>query len=187
MIQVAARVLISLNDCAVARLGRGGISVSDGARDSANDPSRCPGKKRGDARMSKTHDWDRVLGLYARLERNEAIESDTDVRELCRRVARDVAVSHDDAERSLLTPSGTEALVREMRRRIFEGSRRLSQALVDSSAARKRVTWLEHERCWRVCWLLRSCRSTVNRPKPRLIMWKNRRTRMVLGFQKPSP
>jgi DUSAM domain-containing protein len=87
--------------------------------------------------MSEPHDWDRVLGLYAKLERNEAIELDSDVRALCRRVARDVAVSHDDAERALLTPSGAETLVREMRRRIFEGSRRLSRALVDSAHRKK--------------------------------------------------
>jgi DUSAM domain-containing protein len=83
--------------------------------------------------MDEPHDWDRVLALYGRLERNEVIEPDADVRDLCLRVARDVAVSHDDAERALLTPRGTETLVREMRRRIFEGSRRLSRALVDSA------------------------------------------------------
>jgi DUSAM domain-containing protein len=83
--------------------------------------------------MGPPHDWDRVLGLYARLERNEAIALDADVRDLCRRVARDVAIPHDDAERALLSPAGAETLVREMRRRIFEGSRRLSRALVDSA------------------------------------------------------
>jgi DUSAM domain-containing protein len=87
--------------------------------------------------MGEPHDWDRVLGLYAKLERNEAIELDADVRDLCRRVARDVAVSNDDAERALLTPAGAETLVREMRRRIFEGSRRLSRALVDSARRKK--------------------------------------------------
>lgn len=87
--------------------------------------------------MGEPHDWDRVLGLYARLERNEAIELNADVRELCWRVARDVAVSRDDAERALLTPSGAETLVRELRRRIFEGSRRLSRALVDSARRKK--------------------------------------------------
>ncbi|WP_257456362.1 DUSAM domain-containing protein [Archangium lipolyticum] len=83
--------------------------------------------------MGEPHDWDGVLGLYARLERNEPIELNTDVLDLCRRVARDVAVNHDEAERALLTQVGAETLVREMRRRIFEGSRRLSRALVDSA------------------------------------------------------
>ncbi len=87
--------------------------------------------------MGEPHDWDRVLGLYAKLERNEAIELNADVRDLCRRVARDIAISHDDAERALLTLAGAETLVREMRRRIFEGSRRLSRALVDSARRKK--------------------------------------------------
>ncbi|HEX8819512.1 MAG TPA: DUF2379 family protein [Archangium sp.] len=87
--------------------------------------------------MGEPHDWDRVLGLYAELERNEAIEVDADMRDLCRRVARDVAIRPDDAERALLTPAGAETLVREMRRRIFEGSRRLSRALVDSARRKK--------------------------------------------------
>ncbi|HZH79527.1 MAG TPA: DUF2379 family protein [Archangium sp.] len=87
--------------------------------------------------MGEPHDWDRVLGLYAKLERNEAIELDADARDLFRRVARDVAISHADAERALLTPAGAETLVREMRRRIFEGSRRLSRALVDSARRKK--------------------------------------------------
>jgi len=87
--------------------------------------------------MGEHHDWDRVLGLYAKLERNEAIELDADVRDLLRRVARDVAIPHDDAERALLSPAGAETLVREMRRRIFEGSRRLSRALVDSARRKK--------------------------------------------------
>jgi DUSAM domain-containing protein len=87
--------------------------------------------------MGEPHDWDRVLGLYARLERNEALELDADLRDLLRRVARDVAISHDDAERALLTSTGAETLVREIRRRIFEGSRRLSRALVDSARRKK--------------------------------------------------
>ncbi|HEX8437545.1 DUSAM domain-containing protein [Archangium sp.] len=87
--------------------------------------------------MSESHDWDRVLGLYAKLERNEAIELNADVRDLCRRVARDVALGHDEAEHALRTPAGAETLVREMRRRIFEGSRRLSRALVDSARRKK--------------------------------------------------
>jgi DUSAM domain-containing protein len=87
--------------------------------------------------MNEPHDWDRVLGLYARLERNEGIELDADVRDLCRRVARDVALSHEDVESALLTPAGVETLVREMRRRIFEGSRRLSRAIAESDRRKK--------------------------------------------------
>ncbi|WNG59875.1 DUF2379 domain-containing protein [Archangium gephyra] len=87
--------------------------------------------------MDEPHDWDRVLGLYARLERNEAIEFDADTLDLCRRVARDVAISSDDQESALRTPAGAKTLVREMRRRIFKGSRRLSRALVDSARRKK--------------------------------------------------
>ncbi len=87
--------------------------------------------------MNEPHDWDRVLGLYAKIERNESIELDDDVHALCRRVARDVALSNDDAERALLTPKETETLVRELRRRIFEGSRRLSRAFAESNRRKK--------------------------------------------------
>ncbi|WP_414639337.1 DUSAM domain-containing protein [Archangium sp.] len=87
--------------------------------------------------MNEPHDWDRVLGLYAKLERNEAIELDADTCDLFRRVARDVGISNEDAERALLTPAGAETLVREMRRRIFEGSRRLSRAFAESDRRKK--------------------------------------------------
>ncbi|MFE8596436.1 DUSAM domain-containing protein [Archangium violaceum] len=87
--------------------------------------------------MGEPHDWDRVLGLYARLERNESIEFDADTLDLCRRVTRDVAISDDTQESALRTPARAETLVREMRRRIFEGSRRLSRALVDSARRKK--------------------------------------------------
>jgi DUSAM domain-containing protein len=87
--------------------------------------------------MNEPHDWDRVLGLYAKLERNEATELNADAHALCRRVARDVAISDDEAERALLTPEGAETLVREMRRRIFEGSRRLSRAFAESDSRKK--------------------------------------------------
>ena len=84
-----------------------------------------------------TIDRSRILGLYSRLERNEPLEPTHDVLALCRRVARDVAVSDSDVERALLTPDGVESLVREMRRRIFEGSRRLSRALTASDRCKK--------------------------------------------------
>lgn len=87
--------------------------------------------------MGEHNDWDRVLELYAKLKRNEAMDLNANVRDLCRRVARDLAISTDDVERALLTPAGAETLVGEMRRRIFEGSRRLSRALVDSARRKK--------------------------------------------------
>ncbi len=87
--------------------------------------------------MDAPHDWDQVLGLYARLARNEAIELNADVRDLCLRVAADTDIRTDEAQRALLTPAGAEALIREMRRRIFEGSRRLSRALAESDRRKK--------------------------------------------------
>lgn len=82
--------------------------------------------------MNGPHDWDQVLGLYARLERNEALETSDELHSLCRRVAKEVAIADEHSARALLTQQGTEALVREMRRRIFEGSRRLSKAFAES-------------------------------------------------------
>ena len=87
--------------------------------------------------MNESHDWDRVLGIYVKLERGEKLDLNADMRELLARVAQDVALSPEDADRALLSPPGEETLVRELRRRIFEGSRRLSRALVDSSRRRK--------------------------------------------------
>jgi DUSAM domain-containing protein len=87
--------------------------------------------------MNGPHDWDKVLGLYSKLERDEALELNEDVYALCRRVARDVAVSNDDVERALLSPNEMETLVRELRRRIFEGSRRLSKAFAESDRRKK--------------------------------------------------
>ncbi|MBM7112240.1 DUSAM domain-containing protein [Archangium primigenium] len=87
--------------------------------------------------MSESHDWDKVLGVYAKLERGEALDLNADMRELLGRVAQDVALSPEDADRALRSPPGAETLVRELRRRIFEGSRRLSRALVDSARRKK--------------------------------------------------
>lgn len=83
--------------------------------------------------MAEAHDWDRVLSLYSRLERGESLSFDTEVRGLCRRVAQDVAVDDEHLENALKAQAGAEALVRELRRRIFEGSRRLSRALANSA------------------------------------------------------
>jgi DUSAM domain-containing protein len=83
--------------------------------------------------MREPHDWDRVLALYARLERGEPLRPGAEVCELCRRVAPGLAIDDADMERALLTAADVEPLVRELRRRIFEGSRRLSRALVDAN------------------------------------------------------
>lgn len=78
------------------------------------------------------HDWDRVLELYARLKRGEALSMSNDLEDLLRRVAPTLAISNEDAAAALLSSTGTANLVREMRRRIFIGSRRLGDALLEA-------------------------------------------------------
>ncbi|MCY1015002.1 DUSAM domain-containing protein [Pyxidicoccus sp. MSG2] len=76
------------------------------------------------------HDWDRVLELYAQLKRGEPLSMSSDLGDLLRRVAPTLAFSSEDAEAAMLSLAGTTDLVREMRRRIFVGSRRLGDALL---------------------------------------------------------
>jgi DUSAM domain-containing protein len=92
------------------------------------------------------HDWHHVQELATRLQRESGSDLTDVERELVRRVARDVAISDSDAEKALQRPSGDMELAVEVSRRIREGSRRLSQALVrsarlsaagDTAAARK--------------------------------------------------
>ena len=52
-------------------------------------------------------------------------------------MARDVALDDANTERTLLSHGGPETLVRELRRRIFEGSRRLSRAFAESDRRKK--------------------------------------------------
>jgi DUSAM domain-containing protein len=92
------------------------------------------------------HDWHHVQELATRLQRENRSELTAAERDLVRRVARDVAISDADAERALQGAAGGAELAIEVSRRIREGSRRLSQALVraarlsaagDTTAARK--------------------------------------------------
>ena len=83
--------------------------------------------------MTESPEWDRVIELGQRLQRGEALELTDDVRELLRRVAGDLAVSGTDARAALSAPATATALVRELNRRIRDGSRRLSRALVDAN------------------------------------------------------
>ncbi|QSQ25365.1 DUSAM domain-containing protein [Pyxidicoccus parkwayensis] len=78
------------------------------------------------------HDWDQVLELFAQLKRGEDLTISDDLNDLLRRVAPELAISVEDAEAAILTPAGTATLVREMRRRIFVGSRRLGAALLEA-------------------------------------------------------
>lgn len=78
------------------------------------------------------HDWDRVLELYAQLKRGEALSMSGEVGDLLRRVAPELAIRAEEAEAAMLSPAGAANLVREMRRRIFVGSRRLGDALLEA-------------------------------------------------------
>ena len=79
------------------------------------------------------HDWNRLVELHDKLQRGEHIAVDSnEVLSLLRRVAQDVAIPSETAEKALLAPSSAADLVREIRRRIREGSRRLGSALVEA-------------------------------------------------------
>ncbi len=82
-------------------------------------------------------DWDEVRALYLQLERGQGLVLSDEVRGLCQRAAPGLGLSEEDARNSLLTQAGAEAFVREVLRRIFEGSRRLSQALVEADRRQK--------------------------------------------------
>ncbi len=83
--------------------------------------------------MVEAQDWDRVIELGQRLQRDEALELTDEVRQLLRRMAGDLAVSDAEAQGALSAPATATALVREFNRRIREGSRRLSRTLADAN------------------------------------------------------
>lgn len=83
--------------------------------------------------MRETHDWDKVAALERQLVREEGLDLTPEVTELLRRVARDVVVPDAEVQRALMTPAGSAALVRDIRRRIRDGSQRLMRAISESS------------------------------------------------------
>ncbi|WNZ61290.1 DUF2379 family protein [Myxococcus sp. MxC21-1] len=83
--------------------------------------------------MRETHDWDKVAALERQLAREEVLELTPEVMELLRSVARDVVVPDAEVQRALMTPAGCVVLVREIRRRIREGSQRLMRAISESN------------------------------------------------------
>lgn len=83
--------------------------------------------------MNEETDWEEIRGLAEQLERGQPLELSTTVCDLLRRVVRQVALSHDDAEQGLRSPSEAATLVAKISRRIRVGSRRLSRAIVDAS------------------------------------------------------
>lgn len=83
--------------------------------------------------MNEETDWEEIRRLAEQLDRGQPLELRETVCDLVRRVTRQVALSEDDAERGLRSPSDAAALVAKISRRIRVGSRRLSRAIVDAS------------------------------------------------------
>jgi DUSAM domain-containing protein len=79
--------------------------------------------------VSDEINWDRIRDLAQRvLERSELLELSGDTRALLLKSAREVAISQQDAEDALRSLPSATALLREIRQRIRDGSRRLSKA-----------------------------------------------------------
>jgi len=74
-------------------------------------------------------DWDSIRALAKRvLEQDEPLELTDETRALLPRGAREVAISDEDAESALRSLSTATTLLQEVRRRIHDGSWRLSRA-----------------------------------------------------------
>ena len=79
--------------------------------------------------MSDEINWDSIRDLAQTvLERNEPLELSDDTRALLLKSAQEVAISEQDAEDALRGLPTATTLLREIRQRIREGSRRLSKA-----------------------------------------------------------
>ena len=80
--------------------------------------------------MPEEIDWDPIRALARRVLREGApLVLTHEVRELLTRTAREVAIGDDEAARALATDAGAQELLREVSRRITEGSNRLVDAL----------------------------------------------------------
>ncbi|WNG40220.1 DUF2379 domain-containing protein [Archangium violaceum] len=79
--------------------------------------------------MSDKIDWDPIRALAKRvLDQGEALELTDDTRALLLRSAHEVAINSEDAESALGSLPTATTLLQEIRRRISDGSRRLSRA-----------------------------------------------------------
>jgi DUSAM domain-containing protein len=79
--------------------------------------------------MSEKIDWGPIRDLAQRvLERSEPLELSADTRALLFKSAREVAISQQDAEDALRGLPAATTLLREIRQRIREGSKRLGKA-----------------------------------------------------------
>ena len=89
--------------------------------------------------MSEKIDWDPIRNLARRVfERNEPLELTGDTRALLLKGAREVAISQQDAEDALSALPTAMILLQEIKRRIHDGSWRLTRA-------RNRASELEDE------------------------------------------
>ena len=83
--------------------------------------------------MNEETDWEELRVLSEQTDRGQPLELSATVCALLRRVTRQVALSDDDAQQGLRSPTDAAALVAKVSRRIRAGSRRLSRAIVDAS------------------------------------------------------
>jgi DUSAM domain-containing protein len=83
--------------------------------------------------MNEQHDWDKVMEWEKRLDQGEVLDLNPGVADLIRRVTRDLAIPEEEAQRALFTPTDASILIREMGRRIREGSRRLMRAISEAN------------------------------------------------------
>lgn len=83
--------------------------------------------------MNEQHDWDKLREWEKRLDQGEVLDLSPDVTGLIQRVARDVAIPEEEAQRALGTPIAAAMLIREVGRRIREGSRRLMRAISEAN------------------------------------------------------
>jgi DUSAM domain-containing protein len=88
-----------------------------------------PNEAIGEA-VSKALNWNDVRGLAKRvLEEGEPLLLTDEVRAILRRTAREVAIDAEEVEQALHTELAATDLLRNMARRIRDGSHRLSRAL----------------------------------------------------------
>jgi DUSAM domain-containing protein len=81
--------------------------------------------------MSEKNDWQPLRELARRiLDNNEALVLTEDVRALLRRTGAQVALGAEEVEQALSDVSRATGLLREIARRISEGTQRLTPALL---------------------------------------------------------
>ncbi|WP_075009441.1 DUSAM domain-containing protein [Stigmatella aurantiaca] len=89
--------------------------------------------------MSGELNWNDVRELAKRvLEEGGPLLLSDEVRAILRRTAREVAIDANEAEQALRSEPEATALLREMARRIRDGSHRLSRALAQMYRLRER-------------------------------------------------